>query len=157
VLATHAIAQVKEIERRDRLAVVQPGVITGELHALVEKEGLFYPPDPNSLASCMIGGNVAENAGGPRAFKYGVTREYVLGLEVCLMGGKALRVGRRTTKGVTGYDITALLVGSEGTLGVFTEITLRLVAKPPEIATILALFTDVHACAAAVARALGTG
>lgn len=157
VLATHMLAQVKEIDRRDRIAVVQPGVITGDFHAMVEKEGLFYPPDPNSLTSCMLGGNVAENAGGPRAFKYGVTREYVLGLDVCLMGGRALRVGRRTTKGVTGYDVTALLVGSEGTLGVFTEITLRLVPKPPEIATILALFSDVHACAAAVGRALGTG
>jgi glycolate oxidase len=157
VLATHALAQVKDIDTRERIAVVQPGVVTGQLHALCEKEGLFYPPDPNSLEMCMIGGNVAENAGGPRAFKYGVTREYVLGLEVCLMGGKALRVGRRTVKGVTGYDVTALLVGSEGTLGVFTEITLRLVPKPPEIATLLALFTDVHACAAAVGRVLATG
>lgn len=157
VLATHALAEVKHIDTRERIAVVQPGVVTGQLHALCEKEGLFYPPDPNSLDMCMIGGNVAENAGGPRAFKYGVTREYVLGLDVCLMGGRALRVGRRTTKGVTGYDVTALLVGSEGTLGVFTEITLRLVPKPPEIATLLALFTDVHACAAAVGRALGTG
>ncbi len=157
VLATHALAQVKDIDTRERLAVVEPGVVTGHLHALCEKEGLFYPPDPNSLGMCMIGGNVAENAGGPRAFKYGVTREYVLGLEVCLMGGKALRVGRRTAKGVTGYDVTALLVGSEGTLGVFTEVTLRLVSKPPEIATILALFTDVHACAAGVTRVLATG
>jgi glycolate oxidase len=157
VLATHALAQVKDIDTRERIAVVQPGVVTGHLHALAEKEGLFYPPDPNSLDMCMIGGNVAENAGGPRAFKYGVTREYVLGLEVCLMGGKALRVGRRTVKGVTGYDVTALLVGSEGTLGVFTEITLRLVPKPPEIATLLALFTDVHACAAGVTRVLATG
>jgi glycolate oxidase len=157
VLATNALGRVKDVDRRERLAVVEPGVVTGALHALCEKEGLFYPPDPNSLDMCMIGGNVAENAGGPRAFKYGVTREYVLGLDVCLMGGKALRVGRRTTKGVTGYDLTALFVGSEGTLGVFTEITLRLVPKPPEIATLLALFTDVHACAAAVGRALGTG
>jgi glycolate oxidase len=157
VLATHALADVKDIDRRERIAVVQPGVITGALHALAEKEGLFYPPDPNSLDMCMIGGNVAENAGGPRAFKYGVTREYVLGLEVCLMGGRALRVGRRTAKGVTGYDLTGLLVGSEGTLGVFTEITLRLVPRPPEIGTLLALFTDVHACATAVGRALDTG
>jgi glycolate oxidase len=105
----------------------------------------------------MIGGNVAENAGGPRAFKYGVTRDYVLGLDVCLMGGKALSVGRRTVKGVTGYDVTALLVGSEGTLGVFTQITLRLLAKPNEVATLLALFTDVHACGAAVARVVAQG
>ena len=150
VLATHALAQVKEIDRRNLIAVVQPGVVTGELHAMVEKEGLFYPPDPNSLASCMIGGNVAENAGGPRAFKYGVTREYVLGLEACLIGGRVLRTGRRTVKGVTGYDVTALLVGSEGTLAVFTEATLRLVNEPPHVATALALFGDVQSCAAAV-------
>jgi glycolate oxidase len=157
LLATHALAQVKDIDRRDRLAVVQPGVVTGELHALVEKEGLFYPPDPNSLASCMIGGNVAENAGGPRAFKYGVTREYVLGLEACLIGGLVLRTGRRTVKGVTGYDVTALLVGSEGTLAVFTEATLRLVNNPPHVATALALFADVHSCAAAVAAIVDAG
>jgi len=157
VLATHALARVKDIDRRDMIAVVEPGVVTGVLHRLCEKEGLFYPPDPNSLDMCMIGGNVAENAGGPRAFKYGVTREYVLGIEACLMGGKALRVGRRTVKGVTGYDVTALLVGSEGTLGVFTEITLRLVPNPPEVVTLLALFTDVHAAAAAVGRVLAQG
>jgi glycolate oxidase len=157
VLATHKLARVKEIDRVDLLAVVEPGVVTGELHALCEKDGLFYPPDPNSLDSCMIGGNVAENAGGPRAFKYGVTREYVLGLETCLMGGRVLRSGRRTVKGVTGYDVTALLVGSEGTLGVFTEATLRLVRKPPTIATVLALFDDVHACAAAVGAVIAAG
>jgi glycolate oxidase len=157
VLATHALARIKDIDRKEHLAVVEPGVVTGVLHAACEKEGLFYPPDPNSLDSCMIGGNVAENAGGPRAFKYGVTREYVLGLDVCFMGGRAMRVGRRTTKGVTGYDMTALLVGSEGTLGVFTEATLRLVPKPPEVATILALFTDVHASGAAVAAIVAAG
>ena len=157
VLATSALAQVKELDRRDLLAVVEPGVITGELHALCEKEGLFYPPDPNSLDACMIGGNVAENAGGPRAFKYGVTREYVLGLEVCLVGGRVIRTGRRTLKGVTGYDVTALLVGSEGTLGVFSEVTLRLVRKPFEIATVLALFDDVHACAAGVGAIVEAG
>ncbi len=157
VLATHALGRIKEIDRRDLVAVVEPGVVTGALHAACEKEGLFYPPDPNSLDSCMIGGNVAENAGGPRAFKYGVTREYVLGLEVALMGGRALRTGKRTVKGVTGYDVTALLVGSEGTLGVFTEVTLRLVHKPPEIATILALFTDVHACGAKVSAIVASG
>jgi glycolate oxidase len=157
VLATHALTQIKDIDRSDMLAVVEPGVVTGALHKLCEKEGFFYPPDPNSLDMCMIGGNVAENAGGPRAFKYGVTRQYVLGLEVCLMGGKMLRVGRRTVKGVTGYDVTSLLVGSEGTLGVFSEITLRLVPNPPEVATLLALFTDVHAAAAAVGRVLSRG
>jgi glycolate oxidase len=157
LLATHALGRVLEIDRPNRLAVVQPGVVTGELHAMVEKEGLFYPPDPNSLASCMIGGNVAENAGGPRAFKYGVTREYVLGLEACLMGGRVLRTGRRTVKGVTGYDVTGLLVGSEGTLAVFTEVTLRLVNKPPHVATALALFSDLPSCGAAVTAIVEAG
>ena len=152
VLATHALAQIKEIDRENLLAVVEPGVVTGAFHAACEAEGLFFPPDPNSADMCMIGGNVAENAGGPRAFKYGVTREYVLGLEVVLMGGQTLRTGKRTVKGVTGYDVTALLVGSEGTLGVFTEATLRLIPNPPAVATVLALFDDVHAAAAAVSR-----
>src|SRR5438477_2665743 len=143
VLVTLGMAKIKEIDRAERLAVVEPGVITGELHDAVEKEGLFYPPDPNSLKMCAIGGNVAENAGGPRAFKYGVTRDYVLGTEAILMGGRVLRTGRRTVKGVTGYDVTGLLVGSEGTLGVFTEITLKLVPVPTELATVLALYANV--------------
>ena len=157
VLSTHALAEIKDIDRENLVAVVQPGVITGDLHAAVEREGLFYGPDPNSLESCMIGGNLAENAGGPRAFKYGVTRDWTLGLEVALMGGRLLRTGRRTVKGVTGYDVTALLVGSEGTLGVFTEATLRLVPKPPAIATVLALFSDVQAAARAVGRIVTAG
>lgn len=157
VLATHALNRVKDIDRENLIAVVEPGVVLGHLHELVEKENLFYPPDPNSLASCMIGGNLAENAGGPRAFKYGVTREYVLGLEACLMGGRVLRTGKRTVKGVTGYDVTALLVGSEGTLGVFTEATLRLIPKPRDIATVLALFDDVHHAATAVSKLIAAG
>jgi glycolate oxidase len=157
VLATHALATIKEIDRANLIAVVEPGVITGDLHAAVEREGLFYGPDPNSLESCMIGGNLAENAGGPRAFKYGVTRDWTLGLEVCLMGGRLLRTGKRTVKGVTGYDVTALLVGSEGTLGVFTEATLRLVPRPPAIATVLALFSDVRGASNAVGRIVGAG
>ncbi len=157
LLATHALNQVKEIDRENLIAVVEPGVVTGQLHELVEKEGLFYPPDPNSLASCMIGGNLGENAGGPRAFKYGVTREYVLGVETCLMGGRVIRSGKRTVKGVTGYDVTALLVGSEGTLGVFTEATLRLIPKPRDIATVLALFDDVQRAASAVSALIAAG
>jgi glycolate oxidase len=157
LLSTSKLARIKEIDKRDLVAVVEPGVITGDLHAQCEAEGLFYPPDPNSLATCMIGGNLAENAGGPRAFKYGVTREYTLGLEACLMGGRVLRTGKRTVKGVTGYDVTALLVGSEGTLAVFSEATLRLVPKPPEIATIVALFDDVHAAGRAVGSIVTAG
>ena len=157
VLATHALARIKDIDRGNLVAVVEPGVITGALHEAVEREGLFYAPDPNSLDSCCIGGNLAENAGGPRAFKYGVTRDWVLGLEVCLMGGRVVRTGKRTVKGVTGYDVTALLVGSEGTLGVFTEATLRLVPRPPAVATALALFSDVRGAADAVGAIVAAG
>jgi glycolate oxidase len=157
VLATHALARIKDIDRANLIAVVEPGVITGELHAAVEAEGLFYAPDPNSLDSCRIGGNLAENAGGPRAFKYGVTRDWVLGLEACLMGGRVVSTGKRTVKGVTGYDVTALLVGSEGTLAVFTAATLRLVPKPPQVSTALALFSDVRAAAGAVGAIVAAG
>lgn len=157
LLATDTMKQVLEIDRDDLVAVVEPGIVTADFHAMVEREGLFYPPDPNSLKMCMIGGNLAENAGGPRAFKYGVTREYVLGLEACLMGGQIVRTGRRTVKGVTGYDLTALFVGSEGTLGVFSRATLKLVRKPGAVATVLALFEDVRAAAAAVVRVIGAG
>lgn len=157
VLATHALARIKEIDRANLIAIVEPGVITGELHAAVEREGLFYGPDPNSLESCMIGGNLGENAGGPRALKYGVTSDWVLGLEAFLVGGRVLRTGKRTVKGVTGYDLTALLVGSEGTLAVFTEATLRLTPKPPSVATALALYVDVRAAAAAVGAIVSAG
>jgi len=157
VLATHALNQVVEIDRENLTAVVQPGVVLGTFHSLVEGENLFYAPDPNSAELCMIGGNVAENAGGPRAFKYGSTRDHVLGLEAVFMGGRTMRVGKRTVKGVTGYDVTALLVGSEGTLGVFTEITLRLFPKPSQVATLLALYTDVRAAGASVSRLIAAG
>jgi glycolate oxidase len=157
VVSTLGMAQIKEIDRAEQIAVVEPGVILADLHAAVEAEGLFYPPDPNSLKMCALGGNIAENAGGPRAFKYGVTREYVLGLEVLLIDGTRLRTGRRTVKGVTGYDVTALLVGSEGTLAVTTEATLRLIPKPPSVVTLLALFADVRACGSAVAAIVAAG
>src|SRR4029453_10263218 len=101
VLSMMGMRSIKEIDRREQFAVVEPGMILADLHSAVEREGLFYPPDPNPLLACALGGNVAENAGGPRAFKYGVTREYVLGLEAMLIGGQRLQVGRRTVKGVT--------------------------------------------------------
>jgi glycolate oxidase len=157
VISTLGMRQIKEIDRKEQIVVVEPGVILADLHAAVEAEGLFYPPDPNSLKMCALGGNIAENAGGPRAFKYGVTREYVLGLEVLLIDGTRLRTGRRTVKGVTGYDVTALLVGSEGTLAVTTEATLRLIPKPPVVVTLLALFLDVRACGAAVEAIVAAG
>ncbi len=157
VLATQGMNQIKEIDREEGVAVVEPGVVLGDLHAAVEAEGWFYPPDPNSWETCAIGGNVAENAGGPRAFKYGVTRHYVLGLEAFLIGGQRLQVGRRTLKGVTGYDVTGLLVGSEGTLAVFGDVTLRLVPKPPAVMTLMALFRDVRDSARAVATMTSRG
>lgn len=157
VVATHGMNQIKELDRREGLVVVEPGLVLAELHAAVEAEGLFYPPDANSLESCCLGGNVAENAGGPRAFKYGVTGDYVLGLEALLLGGQRLRVGRRTRKGVTGYDLTRLLVGSEGTLAVFSELTLRLVPQPEQVMTSLALFSELRAAAGAVEALTGAG
>ena len=139
------------------MARVEPGVILAALQAEVEKHGLFYPPDPNSLELCTIGGNVAENAGGPRALKYGVTREYVLGLRAVLPTGEVIRTGHRSIKGVAGYDLTALLVGSEGTLAVITEIMVKLLPRPRHVATALVAFADVDAAARAVSRVLAQG
>ena len=149
--------RILEICPADLTARLQPGVITGVFQAEVEKHGLFYPPDPNSLDTCSIGGNVAENAGGPRALKYGVTREYVLGLEVVIPTGEILRTGRRTIKGVAGYDLTALLVGSEGTLGIVTEITVKLLPRPRHVSTALVCFPDVATAAMAASRVLAEG
>ncbi|HEX7839805.1 MAG TPA: FAD-binding protein, partial [Kofleriaceae bacterium] len=137
VLSTEKMARIKEIDAGDLVAVVEPGVVTGRLQEAVEAQGLFYPPDPASLEFCSIGGNASTNAGGLRAFKYGVTREYILGLEVALMGGETLRCGRRTAKGVTGYDVVAGFVGTEGTFGVITELCVKLLPKPPAAATVL--------------------
>ncbi|HTJ84548.1 MAG TPA: FAD-linked oxidase C-terminal domain-containing protein [Polyangiaceae bacterium] len=153
-LATAGLCAIKEIDRKEHVAVVEPGVILGDLHRAVEAEGLFYPPDANSLEVCALGGNVAENAAGPRALKYGPTRDYVTGLELALVGGEKMFVGRRTKKGVTGYDLAALVVGSEGTLAVVTEITLRLLPKPEKIRTLLALFSDVREVSPAVTAML---
>jgi glycolate oxidase len=157
VLATGSMRRILEIDRKDMLVVVQPGVVTAELHEACEAEGLFYPPDPNSLKNCMLGGNIAENAGGPRAFKYGVTRNYVLGLSACTMGGTSLQTGQRTVKGVTGYDVTSLLVGSEGTLAVVTSATLRLLRKPESVVTMLGLFDSEKSAAECVTELLAAG
>jgi glycolate oxidase len=149
--------RILEIRPEDLTARAEPGVVTGQFQAEVEKRGLFYPPDPNSLDSCTLGGNVAENAGGPRALKYGVTREYVLGLTAVLPTGEILRMGRRTIKGVAGYDLTGLFVGSEGTLGIVTEITLKLLPRPRHVATALVCFADLSSATRAVARVLAQG
>jgi glycolate oxidase len=156
-LSLERMDRILAFEPADGIMVVQPGVITGAVMARAEEAGLFYPPDPNSWETCTIGGNVAENAGGPRALKYGVTRDYVLGLEAVLPGGEVIRTGRRTVKGVAGYDLTALLVGSEGTLAVVTEITLRLIPLPRHVRTGLCVFPDAIAAARAVAEVLASG
>jgi glycolate oxidase len=157
VLSTLGMKSIVEIDRREGIAVVEPGVILQDLHDAVEAEGWFYPPDPNSQASCALGGNVAENAGGPRAFKYGVTRDYVLGMDAFLIGGQRIQAGRRTMKGVTGYDVTGLLVGSEGTLGVFGNITLQLIPKPESVMTLMTLFSNVKQACAAVQEIVARG
>jgi glycolate oxidase len=157
VLSTERMKRILEIDPGDLVAVVQPGVVTGVLQAEVEAQGLFYPPDPASLEYCSIGGNAATNAGGPRAFKYGVTREYILGLQVALMGGEVLRCGRRTAKGVTGYDLVAGFVGTEGTFGVITELVVKLLPKPPAAATVLGVFADVAAAGSAITMLLRDG
>ena len=157
VLSTERMKRIKEIDAGDLVAVVEPGVVTGQLQEQVEAQGLFYPPDPASLEYCSIGGNAATNAGGPRAFKYGVTREYILGLEVVLMGGETLRCGRRTAKGVTGYDLVAGFVGTEGTFGVISELVVKLLPKPPAAATILGVFKDVPAAGSAISALLRDG
>lgn len=157
VLDTLCFGQIKEINRREGIAVVEPGVILSAFHAAVASEGLFYAPDPNSRVGCSIGGNVATNAGGPRAFKYGVTGRYVLGIEAFLVGGQRLQTGRRTAKGVTGYDVSSLLVGSEGTLAVFGDITLRLLRPPESRETLLVAFERMPEAAAAVMAIVAAG
>jgi glycolate oxidase len=150
VLSLERFDRILEIDERDLVAVVEPCVITGRLQEAVEAVGLFYPPDPASLAESSIGGNIAENAGGPRGFKYGTTRNYVLGLEAVLPTGEIIHTGGRTVKNVAGYDLTSLIVGSEGTLAIVTNAILRLVPRPPADATLRADFADVEQAARGV-------
>jgi glycolate oxidase len=149
VLNMLGMNRIVDVDAREGVATVGPGVLLSDLHAAAEAVGLFYPPDPNSEVGCCIGGNVAENSGGPRGFKYGVTGDYVLGLDAYLMGGQHVFAGRHTKKGTTGYDIARLLVGSEGTLAVFGNIVVRLLPQPEQVMTLLVLFPDVHQCALA--------
>jgi glycolate oxidase len=142
--------RIKEINFADAIAVVEPGVITAELQAKARAQNLFYPPDPASMKDCTIGGNVATNAGGPRCLKYGVTRNYVIGLEVVLASGEVLRTGGRVHKNKTGFSLVGLFVGSEGMLGVVTEITVRLLPLPPARATLSAAFGTMTEAAATV-------
>src|SRR6266567_5956964 len=149
--------QIKEIDFADAIAVVEPGVITGELKRAARSKKLFYPPDPASFEHCTIGGNVATNAGGPRCLKYGVTRNYVIGLEVVLANGEVLRTGGRVHKNKTGFDLIGLFVGSEGMLGVVTEIILRLLPLPPARATLSAAFLSAGQAAEAVQAIFAAG
>lgn len=151
VLALSRMNKILEIDADNTLAVVEPGLINEILQQEVEKVGLFYPPDPASMKTSTIGGNIATCAGGPRAFKYGVTKDYVLGLQVVLPTGEIMNTGVRTAKGVVGYDLTRLFVGSEGTLGVATQITLKLLPKPESTRTVLAVFPNMNLAAECVA------
>ncbi len=150
VLVFTRMDHILEIDTENLVAVVEPGVITFNLQQEAAKHGLFYPPDPASYKYSSVGGNVAECAGGPNSLKYGVTRDYVIGLEVVTATGEILNTGVRTMKGVVGYDLTRLFVGSEGTLGVVTKITAKLIPLPEAKATILALFNEVEDAARAV-------
>ncbi len=152
VLSFERMNRILEIDERNRMAIVEPGVITGDLQREVEARGLFYPPDPASQQFCTLGGNIAECAGGLRAVKYGVTRDYVLGLEVVLPTGEIIETGSRTLKSVAGYDLTRLIVGSEGTLGVVTKIIVRLLPRPESVETLSAFFPDIRSAAIAVSK-----
>ena len=151
VLSLLRLNQILEIDRANMVATLQPGVITAQLHQTVENLGLFYPPDPGSMKICTVGGNVAENAGGLRGLKYGVTRDYVMGLEVVLPEGEVMWTGSKCPKDVAGYDLKQLLVGSEGTLGVITKILVKLLPRPASKSTLLAVFPDMESAAATVA------
>src|SRR3954470_19094457 len=157
VLSLTRMDRILEIDESEQLAVVQPGVINATLSREVLDRGLFYPPDPSSWELSTVGGNVATNAGGLCCVKYGVTADFVRGLEVVLADGEVLRTGRRTAKGVAGYDLTRLFVGSEGTLGVVTEATLALRPTGQEPRTVAGLFPTVMAAGDAVARVVAAG
>jgi glycolate oxidase len=149
-LSMERFNRILEIDETNLLAVVEPNVVTGVLQEAVERVGLFYPPDPASLKESVIGGNIAECAGGPRAFKYGTTKRYVLALEAVLPTGEVIRTGSKAVKNVVGYDLTQLLVGSEGTLAIVTQAVLRLVPKPPARATLRATFDGIEGAVQAV-------
>ncbi len=157
VLSTARMNRILGLHPEDGVAIVQPGVITGDLQSAAAALGWEYPPDPASLKDCSIGGNIATNAGGPRCLKYGVTRNYILGLEVVLADGQILRTGGRVHKNKTGFDLIGLFTGSEGMLGVVTEATLRLIPRPASRAMLAAIFPEFAAAAAAVQAILNSG
>ncbi|MEW6284077.1 MAG: FAD-binding protein, partial [Candidatus Eremiobacterota bacterium] len=154
VLCTLGMNRVLEIDQENLTATVEPGVITADLHRAVESLDLFYPPDPGSMKVCTLGGNVAENAGGLRGLKYGVTRDYVLGLEVVLPTGEIMWTGGKNAKDVAGYNLRQLFVGSEGTLGIFTRILVRLLPRPRARRTMLAIFPRMAQAAETVSAVI---
>lgn len=149
--------QILDFDIDNATITVEPGVVLKQIHDIVQSKGLFYPPDPASLAMCTIGGNVAENAGGPRALKYGVTRDYVIGLTGIWANGEPFRYGGKIKKNVAGYDLIGLLVGSEGTLGMITEITLKLIPKPPVVMEAISSFKTSKAAVEALVRVMRSG
>ncbi|SNB47326.1 FAD-binding oxidoreductase [Geobacter sp. DSM 9736] len=155
VLVMTRLNRILRIDTENLIAEVEPGVVTEQFQVAVEKLGLFYPPDPASLKFSTLGGNVAENAGGPRCVKYGVTRDFVMGLEVVLPTGEIIRTGGETYKGVVGYDLTRLLCGSEGTLGVITKIIFKLLPLPEGKKTMLTIFDSIDGAAKAVSTIIG--
>ncbi len=157
IIAFHRMNKILEIDPENMCAVVQPGVVNADLQKEVAQYSLMYPPDPASLFVSTIGGNVALNAGGPRGVKYGVTRDYLLGLEVVLPSGEVIKTGGKVLKSVSGYDLTRLMCGSEGTLGIMTEITVRLIPLPPAKATLQAIFSDLDDASTTVSAIIGSG
>ncbi|MBA4372176.1 MAG: glycolate oxidase subunit GlcD [Thermodesulfovibrio sp.] len=157
VMSFEKMNRILEIDRENMQVLVEPGVINGVLQRELSRFNLFYPPDPASMNICTLGGNVAENAGGPRALKYGVTRDYVMGLEAVLPDGSVIHTGVRTSKGVVGYDLTRLLVGSEGTLAVVTKIRLKVLPVPEDVITLLVLFKDLEQSGNAVSAIMTSG
>jgi glycolate oxidase len=156
IISFEKMKRILEIDTENLNVLCEPGVINGRLQRELEWKGFFYPPDPASMNFCTIGGNVAENAGGPRALKYGVTRDYVMEIESVLPNGEIMTTGGKTTKGVVGYDLTRLLTGSEGTLSVFTKIRLKVLPLPEEVVTLLAIFNNLEASGNAVAKIISS-
>lgn len=157
IISFERMKRILDIDTENLNVVCEPGVINGKLQRELEWRGYFYPPDPASMDFCTIGGNVAENAGGPRAVKYGVTRDYVMEIEAVLPNGNIITAGVKTVKGVVGYDIARLLVGSEGTLAVFTKIRLKILPKPEEVITLLVIFDRLSSAGDTVTQILSQG
>ncbi len=156
ILSFEKMNRILEIDSENLNVLCEPGVINGKLQRELEKVDLFYPPDPASMNFCTIGGNVAENAGGPRALKYGVTRDYVMEIEAVLPNGEIITTGVKTSKGVVGYDLARLFVGSEGTLSIFTKIRLKTLPLPEEVVTFLAVFRNLESSGEAVSKIISS-